>query len=744
MTIIEPRPTSAVDIPPTKTLDRPQPKAPEQARPHVDEPPILPTWLRDRETFRSTTRNFTRRNSRRALRWLWKGPELILKLLLLAPRGLWRVSVAVGKWVYDQDSAALRHEHAGRVETAEYARAQAVRRANLHARALVVATVALVTAGPVMMWTVPYVLSALVGAVAGAWLIKLIPGRSLTEVVVAAALGVALWYFLPPTLFTLVPRPPAWVAWAVGALVVLALGWAGRNRDKALVANTEVVAPGIVLPLRAPMVREALCSLGIAGLNDKVVDDIRLLNDIHRYGPGVQVDVELPGGVTAAAVVERREKLAAALKRELGCVWPAVGRRHAAHLSLYVSDEPLVQQRQKPWPLAEGRQVDIFDPLPQATDQRGEWVTFRLAYSGVVIGAIPRMGKTFLLRQLLIAAGLDPRTKVYALDGKGTGDLAPCRLFAHFYSVGDEPEEVEERVLPAFRELRAELRRRAKMIRELPREECPESKVTSALADKHRSLAPIVIGIDETQAYFGYGEKKNKAHQAIRDEFTAIVTDLVKRGPALGFICVLATQNVCEETIPRQIGTNAAIRCALKLFDHTTNDQVLGTGAYSRGIDATAFDIEDKGLMWLRADGDQPQIVRSVAGLDTVKSEEIAAKARAIRERKGRLTGEAAGEVAADEAAQVDFLADCRQVVGSSKAVLLDELREGLAGLRSETWGHLDNAALGSMLNAAGVKRGTVYSTALKREGYGVKAEWLNVAATADEDPGDDESIGAV
>src|SRR5690606_25213398 len=163
----------------------------------------------------------------------------------------------------------------------------------------------------------------------------------------------------------------------------------------------------------------------------------------------------------------------------------------------------------------------------------------------------------------------------------------------------------------------------------------------------------------------------------------------------------------------------------------------LGTGAYSRGIDATAFDIEDKGLMWLRADGDQPQIVRSVAGLDTVKSEEIAAKARAIRERKGRLTGEAAGEVAADEAAQVDFLADCRQVVGSSKAVLLDELREGLAGLRSETWGHLDNAALGSLLKSVGVKRGTVYSTALKREGYGVKAEWLEIAATADEEGGD-------
>jgi S-DNA-T family DNA segregation ATPase FtsK/SpoIIIE len=611
----------------------------------------------------------------------------------------------------------------------------AVRKANLHARALVFSTGAMAVLGPILAWTYPYVLSAIVGAAVMLWTIKVIPGKSPWEIVAAVGVGVAVWRSLP-LLLARIPYPPVWAAWAAGVALVLALGWVGRNRGKPLATRPDVVGPGIVIPLRAPMVREALCSLGIAGMRDP--HTIRMLNDVHRHGPGVQVDIELPGGVTAAAVVERREKLAAALKRELGCVWPSVGRRHAAHLALYVCDEPMVQQRQKPWPLSEGRALDIFRPQPMATDQRGEWVSFTLAYSSMVIGAIPRQGKTFLLRQALLVAGLDPRTRVYALDGKGTGDLAPTRLFAHVYSVGDEPEEVEGRVLPAMRELRTELRRRARVIRELPREECPESKVTSVLADRYRDLAPIVVGIDETQAYFGYGDKSSKAHKAIREELTAILTDLVKRGPALGFVTILATQNVCEETIPRQIGTNAAIRAALKLFDHTTNDQVLGTGAYSRGIDATQFDIDDKGLFYLRADGDRPQIVRSVAGLDTVKSESVAAAARAIREAVGRLTGEAAGDEAAEEAAQVDLLDDCRHVFGTSRAMLLDELREALGGLRSETWAHLDNAALGAMLKTAGVKRGTVYSTALKREGYGVKREWVDVAVTVDEDPGDE------
>jgi S-DNA-T family DNA segregation ATPase FtsK/SpoIIIE len=706
--------------------------------------PILPLWMTDAATRSAAIRNVWRRTRYRVALFLTQLPLLLWLLLVWYPWfGLGRAVKALGKWIHDRDSAGLRSRFAENGEGGDYDKVSKRRAANLHARWLVALGLVAFLAVPALAYTFPRVLSGLVAVLVWVLVVKLISKRSIQEIAIATVVSVATYLLLPLALEKLPPLPlwPFVTAVAVGWAI---LGWHGRPRGRKLLKDTN---PGGHRRLDAPMVRSAVCSLGVTGLKDPDVD-VRLLNDIHRDGPGVSVDVELEGG-TAAEVVKRREKLAAQLKRELGCVWPSVGRKHAAHLVLYVADQAMVETPQKRWPLIDGGPVDIFKPQPQATDKRGEWTNLTLAYAAAVIGAQPRMGKTFLLRQWLLTAALDVRPRLYCLDGKGTGDLAPLRLVAHFYSVGDDEEEVEGRVLPMFRELRAELRRRAKLIRELPREECPESKVTSALAGR-KGLEPIVVGIDETQSYFGYGEHNStptgKRHKAVREELTAIVTDLVKRGPALGFITLLATQNVCEETIPRSIGTNAVIRAALKLFDHTTNDQVLGTGAYSRGIDATAFDIDDKGLLWLRADGDQPQVVRSVAGLDAVRAEKVAAIARAQREAADRLTGEAAGDVAAAEAVQVDFLADVRDVMdnldGGRTTIHLTELAEALAALREAMYGTWDTDTLGSALRDAGVKVASVWvGEPIGKSAKGTRREWLEVAATADEDAGEDDVI---
>jgi S-DNA-T family DNA segregation ATPase FtsK/SpoIIIE len=714
----------------------PEPE-PRPIQPDLDAP-ILPMWARDKDTFTSTSRQLRKRTGYRVRKFLLHLPAVAFWLLGIYPwRGLARIVAKLSRYLYDYDSAMVRHEHAGRVETAEYVRAQNVRKANLKARWMVAGTVTLVVVGPPLAWTFPSVLSGICGVALAVWIIKLIPGRSMWEIVVAAAAGIAVGVFGPDAL-ALIPRPPGWAVTAVLGGGWLGLGFLGRPEGKSLVKGT-TMGEGIVMPLKAPMVREALCQLGISGMKEP--DQIRLLQDAHRYGPGVQMDLDLP--VAATQVMKKREELAAKLKRELGCVWPSVGTRHAAHLALYVCDEPVVRQRQRDWPLAKGGRVDIFQPVPFVTDRRGEWVDVTFVPSSVVIGALPRMGKTWLLRQALLAAGLDPRTRVYALDGKGTGDLAPCRLFAHFHSSGEDPEEVEERVLPMLRGLQDERRRRARFIRDLPREEAPESKVTSELVDRYPHLAPIVLGVDESQTYFGYGMPKNRAHKAVRDEIIALVTDLVKLGPALGFVTILATQNVCEETIPRQIGTNAAIRFALKLFDHVTNDQVMGTGAYSKGVDATVFDIDDKGIAVMRADGSQPQVVRSVAGLDAIRSERIAERARALRLSLGRLTGEAADQVMDDEARQVVLLDDVREVFGQVDAMHLSDLVAGLAEVRPELYGHLDVFSLGKLLRSAGVKVDNVHVAGKPREESsrkGVKREWLDVSATETIGEPDDEA----
>ena len=72
------------------------------------------------------------------------------------------------------------------------------------------------------------------------------------------------------------------------------------------------------------------------------------------------------------------------------------------------------------------QQVDPIARDVFGTDPRGRLVTLTLMFASVIIGSIPRMGKTFLLRLLLLLiCALDIRVEIHAYDFKGTGDLKP-------------------------------------------------------------------------------------------------------------------------------------------------------------------------------------------------------------------------------------------------------------------------------------------------------------------------------
>jgi S-DNA-T family DNA segregation ATPase FtsK/SpoIIIE len=155
-----------------------------------------------------------------------------------------------------------------------------------------------------------------------------------------------------------------------------------------------------------------------------------------------------------------------------------------------------------------------------------------------------------------------------------------------------------------MRELKEELRRRAKVIRNLPKSRCPESKVTPALAsDKSLGLHPIVVGFDECQVPF--------EHEKYGAELESIATDLAKRGPALGIVGMFATQRPDAKSLPPGISANAVLRFCLKVMGHTANDMVLGTGAYKAGIRATMFSRSDRGICWMSGEGDDPVIAAS-------------------------------------------------------------------------------------------------------------------------------------
>lgn len=709
-----------------------------------------PLTLRVRRKLRDV-----RRRTRKALpRWrarAWHWVRLLLALMFrYSWRGVGRLIARASKWVYDYDSATLQHEHAGRGETKEWVAIDARRVRKLRARYMVIVTLTLPVVFPLAAWFAPTYLAWAVAFLVFCWTVKLIPGKEIGEYFVALAVG-GMVGWAGMVWFPRIPQPD-WTDWRVqAALAILAvatligLGVIGRPDGKPLVKPT-TLGPNILPRPTAPMIQAALCALGNSKMKEP--ESIGLIIDGVRNGPGWNFHLLLPQGVTAAWVMGRREELAGSMRFPLGCVWPSVGRNNPAHLVLDVTDDDLKDTDQEEWPLLRAKSVDLGQRQPAGTNQKGDWVTVQMAYASVIIGAVPRIGKTYFLRQLLLTAGLDPSARVYAIDGKGTGDLSPCALYAHRYvrGVRSTRPELIERVREMIRELRHEMDRRADVIDSFSHEECPQSKVTSDLIKRYpgKRLGWIVVGIDETQMLFGYGDVSNTDHKAIRQELRAGITELVKLGPALGIIVILATQDVVEETIPTQISRMAVVRMCMKVEDHNPNDRVLGTGAYKRGIDATMFSQDDLGIGWLKSEGATPQIVRTVWGLDKPEAEVLAARGRALRVAAGNLTGDAAGDIAEIEAEEVELLADARAVVDADggRSTSLQRLAALLAEHRA-TWKDLDAEAVGGLLRTAGVAPSSIYCPAESRSMQGVRREQLDVSTTERWGDGDDPETSA-
>ncbi|GIJ65642.1 cell division protein FtsK [Virgisporangium ochraceum] len=524
--------------------------------------------------------------------------------------------------------------------------------------------------------------------------------RGIVTVPVALAVFLALVW-----LATAASTPTVWAALAA---LIVACGVVGTPADKPLL-DTAVVRTDAA-PLTSAEVVRALSTLRIVGIDRA----IRAGDTGKRWfpapiqrdnGAGWRAEVELPRGVTATEVVEKREELASALARPLGCVWPEANTDvHPGRLVLFVADRDMSRAKPVPWPLLKTGLVDLFKSFPFGTDPRGRMVPLTLMFASMIIGSIPRMGKTFTLRLALLGAALDPRAWLYAFDLKGTGDLAPLEPVCHRYRAGDDDEDIEYAII-AMREVRAELRRRTKVIRELPRDLCPENKVTPELADrKTLGLHPVVIGVDECQVWF--------EHPKYGDEFEEICTDLVKRGPAAGIVLILATQRPDAKSLPTGISANAVLRFCLKVMGHTENDMVLGTSMHKTGIRATMFSRRDKGIGYLAGEGDDPQIART-AYIDGPTADAIVTRARAARERAGNLTGHAAGHTVDTVAVRRDTLLDDLAVVlGTGEAkVWTETVLERLAGLRPDAYAGMTRDQLTAALKVHGIKTKQVWGT---------------------------------
>jgi DNA segregation ATPase FtsK/SpoIIIE, S-DNA-T family len=491
---------------------------------------------------------------------------------------------------------------------------------------------------------------------------------------------------------------PWWWWMPLAAAVFPVLVWHGRPEGRPII-KPAILPPAFTVPT-PEIIRRGFGSLGIAKIDQKLRDggDLDWVSDVHRDGDGWGVEVDLPHGVTARDIIKRRPELASGLRRPLTATWPEpVPHEHEGRVYLWIGRHDLSKVRPPAYPLLKAGTCDIFARVPFATIPRGTAITVPLFEANWIIGAAPGNGKTGTVRVLGCDAALDVICDLWTHEFSGKGDLEPLAQVSHRYCSGLDDEAIAYGAKSAAL-LRRELETRQEIFKKIPRERRPDGKLTRELAEADRRLRPVLAIFDEVQNAYMHPE-----HGA---QFAADMAHVGRLGRAYGIMLVQATQRPDRNSLPTSIRGIVTARFCLKVPDQDGNDMILGTGAYKAGFSAVAFRHEiDAGLGWLRGTAD-PQAVKTYY-LDLNATAKVCARARAMRQAAGVLSGYALGEDGGGPAR--DVLADVLSVFRPGETGLhwqaaAERLAERLPG----RWAEVSGDALSAQCRELGVPSAVV------------------------------------
>ena len=466
--------------------------------------------------------------------------------------------------------------------------------------------------------------------------------ESLIAVVVAGVVG-TVW---------LTTAPLGWLAVTVAVVLLVVLpvlgGLGRRPEDPPIVERiiykgsllSDVDEGTIARALRAAVPKIAQATKANPGALRFLSHPTRMAND-----EGSVTVVKLPEGVSVSMVAAVRDGLASGVSRDEACVLvdqvPTSRGGDAGMLELTVLDRPLRDRGTVGSPFAiKPRVVDVFDPIPVATGINGQPIDVSLIGALVLVGAVPRMGKTALLQLIVTVFGLDVRTRITIADFKAAGDFDafagdPDEVgvgIVDTYLAGQGTAAEQDQLLEILRSVKDDLGRRAKTFaRARKTMPAPGNQVTSEMATAHPELAPHVVILDEAQRVLS------------NRDIAVLVEDIAKVGPALGVVIVLASQAADADTLPRAISLMGTVRVALRCTDHHATDAILGASASSKGHRAHDLDRHDKGVAYIvGGEGADTQLGRLHYLTDT-HIHRVVAYARQARTKAGTLTGRAAG-----------------------------------------------------------------------------------------------------
>ncbi len=256
-----------------------------------------------------------------------------------------------------------------------------------------------------------------------------------------------------------------------------------------------------------------------------------------------------------------------------------------------------------------GPALSIFDAMHVGIDEFGHAVRVPMIYRNMLIGGEPGAGKSALLNAIVAHAALSLDCRLVLLDGKQV-ELGQWRKCADAF-VGPDIAQA----LSLLTRLQIMMDRRYAYLLD-----CERRKIAPA-----DMFLPYVLACDEI-AYFSAtcGDKKT------REEFAALLRDLVARGRAVGIIVVAATQRPSSDIIPTSLRDLFAWRFAGRCTTNSSSDIVLGQGWAQQGWSANTISPNNPGAGLLIAEGGLPQLVKT-AYLDDRTCTAIAAYAAQLR-----------------------------------------------------------------------------------------------------------------
>ncbi|MFC6090713.1 cell division protein FtsK [Saccharothrix lopnurensis] len=464
----------------------------------------------------------------------------------------------------------------------------------------------------------------------------------------AGGLGGGVWWWLSDGVTVV----------AVAGVTTLALAAVGQRRDGSPGRQATLGgARSLAMLMDGDNLVEAFRAAGAIGKAERLLLVERPRNDTS----GWSMVLDLPPSRKASDVVSKREALASALAvDEVRLILERVrgDAGHAGRIAVWIGHSDPYARPPVVSPLATAEGWDLWRPVPFGRTARGDRVDLPVVWTSLLIGAIPRMGKTYAARIPVTAAALDPFVRLIVADGKGGKDFRPFERVAHRF-IRDARTASALRLVAVLEEAAADVEDRFSRLAEMDDDLCPESKVTPDITrDPDHAMPLTVIAVDEIQNYLENDTTLNPEEprgKRVGQRICDLLTFIAKTGPAAGYSLVLATQKPDGKVIPDRLRGQLGTRFALKVMTWQASETILGAGTYKAGMDASKLLKAHKGVgLLLGADGESDlsagesvTVATDLLGIAQIRA--ACERGRALREQTGTLTGDAAGDTALGE-----------------------------------------------------------------------------------------------